>query len=236
MTWPQPPGPGSDEHARAPDPPTLRSGLPATGQPHSAPSHRQRAARWGVLVVLSLAAFALDFASKSWATSHLAPGRRGQALVLIEGHLSLIRAENHGGAWGLLQHANELLQRPFFLIVNVVAMVFIVSIYRRLRPGQTALLWGLPLVLGGALGNVVDRIRFGHVVDFIDMYASLGGQVRHWPTYNLADVAICVGVGLMAMGMLWPRGAVAPGTVAPMESGDAEGARSEDAQQAIAAS
>jgi signal peptidase II len=155
--------------------------------------------------VVATIAFAADFASKSWATSHLEPGRRGQPLVLIEGHLSLIHAENHGGAWGLFQHADEVLQRPFFLIVNVVAAVFIVSLYRRLRPGQTALRWGLPFVLGGALGNVADRIRFGHVVDFIDMYARLGGEVRHWPTYNVADVAICIGVGLMAVDMLWPR-------------------------------
>jgi len=155
--------------------------------------------------VVAAIALAADFVSKSWATSHLEPGRTGQPLVLIEGHLSLIRAENHGGAWGLFQHADEVLQRPFFLIVNVVAAVFIVSLYGRLRPGQTALRWGLPFVLGGALGNVADRIRFGHVVDFIDMYARLGGGVRHWPTYNVADVAICIGVGLMAVDMLWPR-------------------------------
>ena len=94
------------------------------------------------------------------------------------------------------------------------------------------MLWGLPLVLGGALGNIIDPIRFGHVVDFIDMYASLGGQVRHWPTYNLADVTMCVGVGLMAMGMLGME-RCGPRNGRPHESGDAEGARSEDAQQAI---
>jgi signal peptidase II len=149
-------------------------------------------------------AFAADLASKSWATSNLEPGRRAQPLVLVDGHLAFIRAENHGGAWGLFQRADEVLQRPFFLIVNVVAMVVIVSFYRRLRPGQTALRWGLPLVLGGALGNVADRIRFGHVIDFIDMYARIGGEIRHWPTYNVADIAICFGVGLMALSMLLP--------------------------------
>jgi len=179
------------------------------GDARSPSSEPRQAARYGFLIGLGLAAFAADFASKSWATGHLERGRSAQPLVLIEGYLSLVRAENHGGAWGLFQHKDEVLQRPFFLIVNVVAMVLIVSVYRQLRPGQTALKWGLPLVLGGALGNVADRIRFGHVVDFIDMSVVWGGQVRHWPTYNVADIAISVGVGLMAVATLWPRARVA---------------------------
>ena len=82
-------------------------------------------------------------------------------------------AKNRGGAWGLLQSANENVRRPFFLLVSVAAITFIVTLYRRLQPKQRALKWGLPLVLGGALGNVFDRIRYGHVIDFID-YAPSG--------------------------------------------------------------
>src|SRR5690606_27934073 len=84
---------------------------------------------------------------------------------------------------------------------------------------QHALKWGLPLVLGGALGNVFDRIRYGYVIDFIDYRADwirsmneliqryVPGHVvtDHWPTFNVADVAICVGVGLMAIDMLTTR-------------------------------
>jgi signal peptidase II len=205
MTSAQASGSGSvhddpDETRPAAPPP------PPTGDARGAPQRQpRRFAPYWFLALGALVAFAADVATKAWATGHLQPGRRGQPLVLIQGCLSLNRAENHGGAWGLFQHKDELLQRPFFLIVNVVAMVFIVSLYRRLTPGQSALKWGLPLVLGGALGNVADRIRFGHVVDFIDMYAGWGGQIRHWPTYNVADIAISVGVGLMALDMLWPR-------------------------------
>ena len=214
------------EETRQPAPPAA----PTSQQPGWSARKPGRFAPYWFLALGAVVAFAADVASKAWAIGHLQPGRRGQPLVLIQGLLSLIRAENHGGAWGLFQHKDELLQRPFFLIVNVVAMVFIVALYRRLQPGQTALKWGLPLVLGGALGNVADRIRFGHVVDFIDMYTRWAGQIRHWPTYNVADIAISVGVGLMAVDMLWPRRrarasaavASAPGETAPPRSNDVD--------------
>src|SRR5262249_6305384 len=68
-------------------------------------------------------------------------------------------------------------------------------------PHQYALRWGLPLVLGGALGNVFDRIRYGYVIDFVDVHIMWHGKDRHWPTFNVADIAICIGVGLMAIDM-----------------------------------
>jgi len=83
--------------------------------------------------------------------------------------------------------------------------VFIVSIYRRVHKDQTAMKWGLPLALGGAMGNLVDRIRYGWVIDFIDIYVKRGGREHHWPTFNVADIAICAGVGLMAVDMFTSR-------------------------------
>jgi Signal peptidase (SPase) II len=95
------------------------------------------------------------------------------------------------------------------------------TLYRRLQPRQRALQWGLPLVLGGALGNVFDRIRYGHVIDFIDAHV---GE-HHWPTFNVADIAICVGVGLMAVDMFTTkRGKAAvlrASAVPPAQSGEA---------------
>ena len=69
---------------------------------------------------------------------------------------------------GSCRSTSENVRRPFFLLVSVAAIAFIMTLYRRLQPRQRALKWGLPLVLGGALGNVFDRIRYGHVIDFID--------------------------------------------------------------------
>jgi signal peptidase II len=150
----------------------------------------------GLVAVLSLAA---DIGSKTWAEKHL-DGFPGIVNVWKD-HIAFILAKNKGGAWGLLQGTTENVRRPFFLLVSVAAIAFIMTLYRRLLPAQKALKWGLPLVLGGALGNVFDRIRYGHVIDFIDVHVVIRGRDHHWPTFNVADIAICVGVGLMAVDM-----------------------------------
>ena len=169
------------------------------------------------LAVVSIASLVSDVASKLWAEKRLAdyPGY----VTLIDNHLMFVLAKNKGGAWGLLQGESENVRRPFFLLVSVAAIAFIVTLYRRLQPRQHALKWGLPLVLGGALGNVFDRIRYGFVIDFIDYRADWIKKLNeliqkyypkhivtdHWPTFNVADIAICVGVGLMAVDMLTAR-------------------------------
>ncbi|MEM1029413.1 MAG: signal peptidase II [Myxococcota bacterium] len=173
------------------------------------------------LIVVTLVNLVADLWSKHWAKTtfeSIRPGGEARKVV-IEGFMNFIFAKNRGGAWGLLQNETEALRRPFFLIVSVAAIVFIVSLYRKLEREQTALKWGLPLVLGGALGNLVDRVRYGYVVDFIDVYVrvtesmaqTLGWSVgtKHWPTFNIADVSICVGVGLMAIDMFTSRDVVA---------------------------
>jgi signal peptidase II len=162
----------------------------------------------GVVSAVSLVA---DLATKEWAMNAL--GSPFKRIRVIDGLLSFVLAQNRGGAWGLLQHEGDHIRRPFFLLISVVAILFIVSLYRRLTPQQFALKWGLPLVLGGAAGNFIDRIRYGHVIDFIDAYAVWGGEEHHWPTFNVADIAICVGVGLMAVDMFTarkPKPAAAP--------------------------
>lgn len=159
------------------------------------------------LLVVTVIGVVADLASKAWAKNHfdtLAPGE-SRRVEVIEGFMNFIFAKNRGGAWGLFQDQAEALRRPFFIVVSVAAIIFIVSLYRKLQPGQLALKWGLPLVLGGALGNFVDRIRYGYVVDFIDCYIMWDGQPKHWPTFNVADIGICIGVGLMAIDMFTSR-------------------------------
>jgi signal peptidase II len=166
---------------------------------------------------VSIASLVADIGTKLWAEKKLAdyPGY----ITVIDNHLMFVLAKNKGGAWGLLQGESENVRRPFFLLVSVAAIAFIVTLYRRLQPRQYALKWGLPLVLGGALGNVFDRIRYGYVIDFIDYRADWIRKLNeliakyypkhvvtdHWPTFNVADIAICVGVALMAIDMLTSR-------------------------------
>ena len=172
---------------------------------------------WIFLAVISLGSAALDLGSKAWALGRLSrsvpnppplctppPGLQhylpqrvaNREIVLIKDYLDLQYAENCGGAWGLLHGASEALRRPFFLLVTFGAIAFIVHLYRTMEPGQRLMKWALPLVLGGAIGNLVDRVRLGYVVDFIHMHVKLR---FHWPTYNVADIAISVGIGLMVL-------------------------------------
>jgi signal peptidase II len=169
------------------------------------------------LAVVSIVSLASDIITKLWAEKRL-EGYPGY-ITVVENQLMFVLAKNKGGAWGLLQGQSENVRRPFFLLVSVAAIAFIVTLYRRLQPRQHALKWGLPLVLGGALGNVFDRIRYGYVIDFIDYRADWIKKLNeliqkkypahivtdHWPTFNVADVAICVGVALMAIDMLTSR-------------------------------
>ncbi|WP_394838482.1 signal peptidase II [Pendulispora rubella] len=181
------------------------------------------------LAIVSIISLVADVATKLWAERTL-DGYPG-IIHVWENHVAFILAKNRGGAWGLLQSTSENVRRPFFLLVSAAAIAFIVTLYRRLQPRQRALKWGLPLVLGGALGNVFDRIRYGHVIDFIDVHAVYKGQDHHWPTFNVADIAICVGVALMAIDMFSarkPRRAeVEPIFVAPPAPAEAPPAPSE---------
>jgi len=185
---------------------------PVSGLPHAEPPSF---VFFGALAAVSLVA---DIGTKVWAEITLLH-RASHPIVLIEDHLNLTLAYNPGGAWGFAQDASEQLRKPFFVLVSMAAIWFIFSLYGRLAPGQRALKWGLPLVLGGALGNLADRLTRSQVIDFIDyraewirwMNAQIGrvsngwSVTDHWPTFNVADIAICVGVGLMAVDMITSR-------------------------------
>jgi signal peptidase II len=201
-------------------PPGERLGVPVGATPDIGDYGRPRPS-YVFLAIVALVTLAADLTTKEWANQHLGASTVAE---LVKNHLSLIRAENRGGAWGLLQSTSENVRRPFFLLVSVAAIAFIMTLYRRLLPTQRALTWGLPLVLGGALGNVLDRIRYGHVIDFIDYRADwmrklnemvLHNSNDHWPTFNVADIAICVGVGLMAVDMFTSKRGPAPVLRAP---------------------
>ncbi|HMJ12366.1 MAG TPA: signal peptidase II [Polyangiaceae bacterium] len=203
------------EPAPAAPPTDLSTSLPAR-----APERAERPPSFVFFGVVAAVSLFMDVSSKAWAEITLA--RRSflePSIVLIQDHLQFTLAYNRGGAWGLLQNAPEQIRKWFFLLVSVLAIAFIVSLYGRLMSGQRALKWGLPLVLGGALGNLSDRITRSSVIDFIDYranwiesmntliakYVTRWSVTDHWPTFNVADIAICIGVGLMAIDMFTSR-------------------------------
>ncbi len=173
------------------------------------------------LGAIASAGLIADAVTKYWAETTLSKRTlEAPAQVLIDDVLAFRLAYNKGGAFGMFASEDATWRSPFFLAVGVGAVIFIVSLYRNLAPEQRALRWGLPLVLGGALGNLADRITKGQVVDFIDYRAgwvetmnelivklsSSWHVTDHWPTFNVADVCISVGVGLMALDMFRSSG------------------------------
>jgi signal peptidase II len=221
---------------------------PPVQLPASLPRRRPSLVLLAIVAGVSLAA---DLLTKWWALAKLErvlpTGETVASSKEVTAWFSFVLARNRGGAWGLLQGADDHVRKPFFLLISLLAILFIVSLYRRVHPQQHALKWGLPLVLGGALGNLIDRIRFSWVVDFIDMR---GVWVRylnewiakiwhshavtdHWPTYNVADIAICIGVGLMAIDMFTSRkGARSEESLAPAPAAPAHGAEAPQPPQA----
>lgn len=151
---------------------------------------------------------------------------RYRAINVIDGFWTYTYAENTGAAFGFLSGKAEWFRRPFFLIVSILAMGMIFSLYRKVPDDKRILQVALAAVVGGALGNFIDRVRYGYVVDFIDWYITIGGEEKHWPTFNIADVYISCGVTVMAVLILFgyadfePEKAVAaPAAPTPLESG-----------------
>ena len=108
--------------------------------------------------------------------------------------LAIRKAYNSGAAFSFLSDASGW-QRWFFVVLAVVIILVLVTWLRRLPAGQVRTAWSLSLILGGAAGNLIDRVVYGHVIDFIDVYYGSW----HWPTFNVADSAITLGAGLLLL-------------------------------------
>lgn len=158
---------------------------------------------YAFLGITAAVAAAVDLGSKEWAAKRLE--EPGSKIVIIENWMHFDLATNKGGAWGLFGDQPDSIRLPFFFGISAFAVWFIVRMFKQLEPRQKALKWALPLVLGGALGNLVDRVRHQHVIDFIDCFATIDGQVKHWPTFNVADIWIVAGVILMLIDGLTPK-------------------------------
>lgn len=116
--------------------------------------------------------------------------------------------QNRGAAWGVLSGAGERFRVPFFYLVSIAAVIFIFSYYRKLRSDQRYLQIALALVLGGAIGNALDRVLRGYVIDFIDWHWFDPHWLKpalHWPTFNVADSGITVGLVMLFLEMLFAR-------------------------------
>jgi signal peptidase II len=124
-----------------------------------------------------------------------------EAVPLVPDLFQLVHVRNTGAAFGIGANAESALV-PIILNAGAIAVFFIVVVYAfRTAVTDRLLQIGLHLILGGAIGNLVDRFRFRYVVDFLDFYVNLGGREHHWPAFNVADSAICIGIALLFFDM-----------------------------------
>ena len=111
----------------------------------------------------------------------------------VTSFFNLVLAYNKGAAFSFLA-AEGGWQRYFFTAIAIGAAVFIIYLLKR-HAGQRLFCWALALILGGAIGNLIDRVLYGHVIDFLDFYIG----TRHWPAFNVADMAIVGGAGFFIL-------------------------------------
>ena len=124
-----------------------------------------------------------------------------EAVPVIENFFQLVYVQNTGAAFGIGANSGSSWV-PLLLNFGALAVFGIVAIYAYRSPATDKLLQvGLHLILGGAIGNLIDRFRLGYVIDFLDFYVVIGGKAHHWPAFNVADSAICVGIALLFIDM-----------------------------------
>lgn len=115
-----------------------------------------------------------------------------QSIPIVDGLFNLTYIRNTGAAFGIFGGSAEIFRRPFLITVSILASAFIVVMLHRLAASEKSLIAALTLILGGAIGNLIDRILYGEVIDFFDVY----WRDYHWPAFNIADSCITVGVAI----------------------------------------
>jgi signal peptidase II len=164
--------------------------------------------------LMTLAVVAGDQASKRTIRKSMS---LHDSIPVVPGLFSLTHVANRGALFGMLRDLADPWRSALFTLVPLAAIVLIVYFQRRTPLADTPAHVGLALILGGALGNLADRIRLGYVTDFLDVYVS----DHHWPAFNVADSAICVGVSFLVLSLLLTRRETTPAGIPPEETRDA---------------
>jgi signal peptidase II len=152
------------------------------------------------LIFLAIAVLVVvaDQATKAWIVSAM---RLHDSFVVIGGFFNITSIRNPGAAFGFLAGAPPIFRTVFFIAITVGAIMLVLYYLKTSRIEDMPLIVSLALIFAGAIGNLIDRVRFGEVVDFLDVY--LGSY--HWPAFNVADSAISIGATVMIIAMLRRR-------------------------------
>ena len=124
-----------------------------------------------------------------------------QSITVIENYFAITYVRNSGGAFGLFAQADRGIVRPLLLGLSAVAVVIIILMYRSTAADRILVRLAFSLIMGGAIGNLIDRLRFDAVIDFLDVH----WYQYHWPAFNIADAAITVGVAILCWDLLFGK-------------------------------
>ncbi|KAA0892174.1 signal peptidase II [Oryzomonas rubra] len=149
--------------------------------------------RWTIFGSIAIVGLIVDQITKLYIDRSM---QMFQSIPVIDGLFNITYVRNRGAAFSFLSHASWRL--PFFIAISAIAAVVIVIAFNRLRNDQQLAQVSLAMIFSGAVGNLIDRVRLGEVIDFLDVY----WKAHHWPAFNAADSLICVGVALLALDML----------------------------------
>lgn len=125
-----------------------------------------------------------------------------RSIPVIDGFFNLTYIRNTGAAFGILAGSGAHFRLPFLVAFSVLAIVFIIIMLRRLPEHETGLISALAFILGGAIGNLIDRFVYGEVIDFLDFYWA----TYHWPAFNIADSFITIGVTITVYYLIKAKG------------------------------
>ena len=124
-----------------------------------------------------------------------------QSITIVPGFFDITHIHNPGGAFGLMANMSESMRTIVFLLASSLAVGLIFYFYIKTPPSYAFLAVGFALIFGGAIGNLIDRVRLGIVIDFLDVY--IGDY--HWPAFNIADSAITVGIIIFGYHLLFKK-------------------------------
>ncbi len=156
-----------------------------------------------ILVVVFCGVFFFDQITKSYVHRTL---YEFQSVEIIKDFFHITYVRNTGAAFGLLAGPAHPLRTTLFVVISGVAIGVILLIYRKIEDGDTLHALAFSFLLGGAVGNLVDRVWMGQVIDFLDFH----WYDHHWPAFNFADSAICGGIGLILLNMLMGPRKISP--------------------------
>lgn len=139
------------------------------------------------LFLIAIVVFAMDHISKRIVFDFLKE-RREETFILIPGIIGLEKTTNTGGFWGIFKGSNKII-----MYINLTVFPFLFVIFYKFIFVSSVTRWGLSFVIGGALGNILDRMLYGYVRDFISI------QFIHWPIFNLADTFISIGAFIIVV-------------------------------------